>query len=138
MAAEERHLVMGFGTFDAIHPGHLFYLNELKKLGDELLIVIARDVNVERMKGKRAHHNEDDRLQAVIETGLADRVILGDKKDFLKVIRGHKPDVLGFGYDQQVNIDELKAQFPHTEMVRLKSHEPHKYRSSLIKAELFG
>lgn len=138
MAAEDKRLVMGFGTFDAVHPGHLFYLRELKKLGNELLIVIARDANVERMKGKRPHHNENERRQAVIETALADRVILGDEKDFLKVIRDHKPHVLGFGYDQRVNIEELKVQFPHIEMVRLKSHEPHRYKSSLIKANFLA
>ncbi len=129
---------MGFGTFDAVHPGHLFYLNELKKLGDELLIVIARDANVEQIKGKRPHFSEEERKQAIIDTSLPNRVILGHEDDFFKVLRDHKPHILGFGYDQRVDLDELKTQFPHIKMVRLESHEPHRYKSSLIKAELFG
>lgn len=130
--AKVRRLVMGFGTFDAVHPGHLFYLSELKKLGDELLIVIARDSNVERIKGKKPHFNEDERLKSILETGLPDRVILGYETDFMKVLRDHQPQVLGFGYDQRVDIEGLKAQFPRIEMIRLKAYEPHKYKSSLI------
>lgn len=125
--------MMGFGTFDRVHPGHFFYLSELKKIGDELIVVVARDVNVKRMKGKRPYFNENQRRLGVIETGLADRVILGNKKDFFKIIRDFKPSVLGFGYDQWVNMDVLKKLFPKIEMVRLGPYHPHKFKSSLIK-----
>lgn len=127
---------MGFGTFDRVHPGHLFYLSELKKLGDELVVVIARDINVEKAKSKAPHHNENERRQAVIQTGIADDVVLGDNKDFLKPLRDYKPAILGFGYDQKVDLKALKEKFPQIKMVRLKAHEPNKYKSSLIKAEL--
>lgn len=129
---------MGFGTFDAVHPGHIFYLSQLKKLGDELVIVIARDDNVEQIKGKKPHFTERERQQAILETGLADEVVLGHESDFHKVLHDHEPDVLGFGYDQRVDIDELKLKFPEIEMVRLESHEPDKYKSSIIKSALFG
>jgi len=125
--------VMGFGTFDALHPGHLFYLNELKKLGDELVVVIARDINVANMKGKAPYHNENKRRQAIIDTEIANLVVLGDERDFLKVIREYSPHILGFGYDQRVNLEDLKAEFPELELVRLKAHKPHTYKSSLIK-----
>lgn len=127
---------MGFGTFDAVHPGHLFYLNELKKLGDELVIVIARDDNVERIKGRRPHFSEAERKAAIEKTGLADKVVLGHESDFHKVLHDHEPDVLGFGYDQRVNIDQLQLKFPNIEMVRLSSHQPEKYKSSIIKAAM--
>ncbi|HLC71304.1 MAG TPA: adenylyltransferase/cytidyltransferase family protein, partial [Candidatus Nanoarchaeia archaeon] len=35
--------VMCFGTFDILHPGHLHYLQQAKKYGDYLMVVIARD-----------------------------------------------------------------------------------------------
>ncbi|MFH0838129.1 MAG: adenylyltransferase/cytidyltransferase family protein [Patescibacteria group bacterium] len=135
MAVKQKRLVMGFGTFDRVHPGHLFYLRELRKLGDELIIVIARDTSVERLKGRRPHFSEEERLQAILKTGIPDRVILGHKKDFLKVLHEHKPHVLGFGYDQQVDTEALKLKFPHIEMVRVVAYEPHKFKSSLIMIE---
>ena len=58
---------MGFGTFDVLHPGHLFYLEELGRLGDKLIIVIARDKNVARIKGNPPHFNETERLQTVLK-----------------------------------------------------------------------
>jgi len=134
MNPESRRLVMGFGTFDVLHPGHLFYLNELKKLGDELIVVIARDSNVERIKGRLPHLDEEARRQAVLKSGVPDQVVLGDKKDFYKVVHDFKPSVLGFGYDQQADLDALKKLFPEIEMIRLGGHHPHKYKSSLIKA----
>ena len=44
---------MASGTFDIIHPGHAFYLEEAKKLGGagaELFVVIATDKTVEKHK----------------------------------------------------------------------------------------
>ena len=35
--------VMATGVFDIIHLGHIHYLTESKKLGDELVVVVARD-----------------------------------------------------------------------------------------------
>jgi FAD synthetase len=134
MDSKSRRLVMGFGTFDVLHPGHLFYLNELKKLGDELVVVIARDSNVEKIKGRLPHHDEIARRQAILDTGVPDTVVLGDEKDFYKVVRDFKPSVLGFGYDQRADLDALKMLFPKIEMVRLGAHHPYKYKSSLIKA----
>ena len=36
-------LVMCAGTFDIVHPGHLYFFSEAKKLGDKLIVVVARD-----------------------------------------------------------------------------------------------
>lgn len=129
-------LVMGFGTFDAFHPGHLFYIKELNKLGDRLTIVVARDTNVERIKGKAPHFEQDVRLQAVQQVDIANLVVLGNESDFFEVIRQHEPDILGFGYDQRVNEEEIIAAFPSVKIVRVGAHEPHKYKSSIIKAKL--
>lgn len=124
---------MGFGTFDRLHPGHLFYLNELKKLGDELIVVIARDSNVKKIKGRLPHLDEKDRRSAVMATGVPDRAVLGDEKDFYKVVKEFRPAVLGFGYDQPVDMEALKKMFPKIKMVRLGAHHPYKFKSSLIK-----
>ena len=125
--------VMGFGTFDGVHPGHLFYLRELKKLGDELIVVIARDKNVESIKPKAAHYDEKRRLADIKAEGIADQVILGDLEDFYAPIRVLKPDIIGLGYDQRTDEEKLKKIFPDIEISRLDSFEPHKYKSSLIE-----
>ena len=49
--------VMCAGTFDIIHPGHLYYLSEAKKYGDNLVVVVARDETSKDFKGKKPIHN---------------------------------------------------------------------------------
>lgn len=38
--------VVATGTFDILHPGHLWYLEQSAALGDELYVIVARDVNI--------------------------------------------------------------------------------------------
>ena len=130
----KKRRVMGFGTFDAVHPGHLFYLRELKKLGDELFIVIARDKNVEKIKGKMPHFSEELRKKHIEEAGVADKVILGDLEDFYKPVRDFAPEILGLGYDQQADIKKLHELFPELEIRHIEAHHPDKYKSSIMKA----
>ena len=124
---------MGFGTFDGLHPGHVSALRQLRELGDETWVVIARDVNVERIKGQKPLFTEQERLKAVQQTGLADHVILGDKKDFTQCLKDHRPDALGLGYDQRADLDDLARRFPEIKIVRLKALKPHVFKSSLLK-----
>ena len=124
---------MGFGTFDGLHPGHLFFLRQLSSLGDETLVTIARDRNVKRIKGKAPHFNEKERFSAVEKTGLVSKVLMGHPTDFYHLINTFQPDIIGLGYDQRADIEKLKEKFPQIQVIRLKALEPDKYKSSLIK-----
>jgi len=42
--------VLAFGTFDILHKGHEFLLSKAKSFGERLVVVIARDVTVEKFK----------------------------------------------------------------------------------------
>lgn len=124
--------VMGFGTFDGIHPGHEDFFRQLQELGDEVFVVIARDENVKKIKGRAPRHNEKARFSAVQSSGLVDRVIPGDAQDFYRCLRDHKPDVIGLGYDQKANEAAIKKILPKVRIVRLLAFEPEKYKSSLL------
>ena len=124
--------VMGFGTFDGLHPGHISFLNQLRQLGDELIIAISLDKNVENIKGKKPILNQSDRLIAVKNTNIPTKVVLGHEFDFYYSIKEFNPHIIGLGYDQNANITEINTLFPHIEIVRLLSHEPKKYKSSLL------
>ncbi|MBN2096512.1 adenylyltransferase/cytidyltransferase family protein [Candidatus Peregrinibacteria bacterium] len=125
--------VMGFGTFDGIHEGHLDFFRQLKALGDKVYIVVARDSNVERMKCRPPKHKERERYEALSKIKFIDKVLLGHKDNFYQCIIDHKPDVIGLGYDQKADTQILKLKFPHIRVVRLKPYQPEKYKSSLLK-----
>ena len=134
---------IAFGTFDILHPGHLSYLSQAGVFGDELIVVVARDANVLKSKGRLPQENEEVRRQkvedAVKELGLKGRVILGNKVDRWQLLRELRPDIICLGYDQQVDLkalDELIASERFfCEIKRLISYHPEKYKSSLFRKD---
>lgn len=129
--------VMCAGTFDIIHPGHLYYLSEAKKYGDKLIVVVARDSTSETFKKKKSMHNEKERLEAVRMLKIVDEAILGKEGDIFNIIEEIKPDVICLGYDQNVQKqqleDELKKRNLKAEVIRVGSYMPNVYKSSKMR-----
>lgn len=130
--------VMVFGSFDLIHPGHLFFFQEARKLGDFLFVVVARDDSILRIKGRTPFFNEKKRLGMVKGIKIVDKAVLGDKKDRYKVIAREKPDVIVLGYDQKQDESELRKKLKKkglkTRVIRLKkAFFPQKFKSSKIR-----
>lgn len=96
--------VVATGTFDILHPGHLYYLTESKKLGDELWVIVARDANVRHKP--RPIIPEEHRLQMVAALKPVDHAILGDKTDMFIPIKEIRPSVITIGFNQ--HFDEVK------------------------------
>ena len=135
MEKDGRRKVMVFGTFAVLHPGHVYFFREAKKRGDYLIAVIARDVNVKKIKGFLPKLNERARREMVGAIKFVDEAVLGGKFDLYKLILKYKPDVICLGYDQKIpeNFkDELQKRGTAAKIVRLKAYWPQKYKSSLI------
>ncbi|MDP2974446.1 MAG: adenylyltransferase/cytidyltransferase family protein [Candidatus Diapherotrites archaeon] len=131
---------MAFGTFDLLHPGHLHYLREAKALGDGLVVVVARDENVLKIKGKKPLNSEQQRLKAVEETGIAEKVVLGDREmRHWEIVRRFHPTVIALGYDQWPAIESLRKELNAVGLrpliERISAFEPHKYKSSKLKKQ---
>src|SRR3989344_7052951 len=100
--------VLVTGTFDILHPGHLNYLNQAKKLGDYLVVIIARDENVKKIKGRYPIHDEVDRKRSLEQFDPSLHVVLGDLDDPYTCLHKFKPDVIALGYDQTAFVDRLE------------------------------
>jgi FAD synthetase len=125
--------VLIFGTFDYLHPGHRFVLGEAMKRG-ETHVVIARDKNVEHIKGKLPKQNEKERLMVLQHTFPDVHARLGDTDDFLSPVRAIKPDLILLGYDQKLPPGLSETDLP-CPVERLPSFEPEKWKSSLRKQQ---
>lgn len=105
-------LVMAFGAFDLIHPGHLTYLKRARSLGDRLMVVVARDRSIELLKHRMPVLGERARLEMVRSLRVVDRAVLGNRlskpKDRYNILKRYKPNVVAFGYDQRVDINGVK------------------------------
>jgi len=127
--------VMVFGTFAVLHPGHLYFFSQAKKYGDKLIVVVARDVTVKKVKGFLPKLDEAARLQMAGALEMVDKAVLGDKIDWYKIIRKNKPDVICLGYDQRTppNFEKkLKEMKILAKIYRLPSYKIQKYKSSKL------
>src|SRR5512135_1693343 len=98
--------VVATGTFDLLHPGHLYYLEESKKLGDELWVIVARDANVRHKP--RPIIPEEHRLRMVAALKPVTHAILGDRTDMFRPIEDIRPAIITIGFNQ--HFDEIKLQ----------------------------
>lgn len=133
-------IVMAFGTFDIFHAGHEYYLKQAKALGDFLIVVIARDRTVQQIKGEKPQQNEKERAKTVSQTGIPNKVVLGNHGDKYKVLKKHRPAIIALGYDQFVFTHKLKKTLIDlnldAEIHRLPAYFPQIYKSSLLKQQI--
>lgn len=98
MGRKERVVLTG-GVFDIIHVGHLYTLEQAKKYGNRLVVVVASDEHIIK-KGRRPIHTQKYRAKILSALKPVDEVVLGGK-DPEKIIARVKPDVIVYGYDQK-------------------------------------
>ncbi len=117
-----KHKVLVFGTFDLLHAGHIRFLMEAKKLGS-LIVIVARDENVKKIKGRLPEHDIMTRIRLLNETGIPDKIIKGKKDDWFSHVYKISPDIICLGYDQ----DSLGIE-KHTsaKIIRLPKFGHHK------------
>ncbi|MHA1581956.1 MAG: adenylyltransferase/cytidyltransferase family protein [Candidatus Baldrarchaeia archaeon] len=103
-------VILTAGTYDIIHTGHLKTLEEAKRRGDILIVIVARDKTVEKIKGRRPIIPENQRRTIVQSLKPVDFAILGSEKDFLEPIEKINPDLIVLGRDQPVNKRKLEEE----------------------------
>lgn len=105
MVSGKRRIVLASGNFDLLHLGHVRYLEEAKRAGGEnaeLIVIVARDSTVEKMKGKKPVMSEDQRRSLVEALKVVDEAILGyEELDVSKVLEKIRPDIVAVGHDQE-------------------------------------
>ena len=114
--------VMATGTFDLLHMGHIYYLKEAKKLGDSLIVVVATDSTVRRLKHEPVNP-EKTRLNLIKELKIVDKAYLGHEDDMYTIVEKIKPNIIALGYDQihdeKKIAEELKNRNINSKIVRL-------------------
>ena len=131
--------IMVFGTFDILHKGHLNFFKQARKLSPTpyLIVSVARDLNVQKIKGRKPDATEKQRLAAIKKCTLVDKSVLGGKKKHIPHILKEKPDVIALGYDQRAYVKNLKNLLKKkglkVKVARLKAFYPKIYKSRLFK-----
>ncbi len=130
-------VVLAGGVYDVLHLGHLAALEEARSLGDVLIVVVATDVTVEMLKGRKPLFPEKDRQALVAGLKPVDKAILGYEDvgfGFEQVLMEVMPDIVAFGYDQE-NLEKtvreiIERRKLKVQMVKLSKFDHEKYASS--------
>jgi D-beta-D-heptose 7-phosphate kinase/D-beta-D-heptose 1-phosphate adenosyltransferase len=102
---KQKKIVMVSGGFDPIHIGHVRYMREAKKLGDELVVVINND-NWFRVKGKTVFMPDLERKEIIEALSFVDKVVISFHPENTKdisvsnEIRKIKPHIFANGGDR--------------------------------------
>ena len=130
---------MVFGTFDMIHEGHEHFFAQARALSEEphLIVSIARDDVVERIKGARPRRSEQERQALVAGHPLVDEALLGDTEGYMEHIAQTRPDIIALGYDQKgeyvENLEEgLRKAGLSVTVVRLTAFDPGTYKTTKL------
>lgn len=140
MIPNSKTKIMVFGTFDVLHKGHLDFFKQARKLSERsyLIVSVARDSNVKKIKGRKPRFSEKERLRVIKKCRLVDKALLGGVKDYIGHILKVRPAIIALGYDQQAYVKGLKTLLKKkgldVKISRLKAFYPKKYKSSLVKA----
>jgi FAD synthetase len=117
--------VVATGTFEIVHPGHLYYLEESRRLGDELFVIVARDVNVRHKPCPVIP--EEQRVRVVAALRPVDHALLGDSTDIFRPIREIMPDIVTLGFNQHFEEAALQSalvdQGLSTRVVRIGKYD---------------
>ena len=98
------------GTFDIIHPGHLYLINEAAKLGD-VYVIVATDMNRKIYSGEIPIIPENQRLEVITSIKNVKEARLGrSDNDTLKTVEEINPDVILLGPDQKYDLETLKRE----------------------------
>lgn len=131
------------GTFDILHPGHIFLINEAAKLGD-VYIVIATDKNRELYSGEAPIVPEQQRYEVMKSIKNVKDIKLGrHDNDTLRTVEEINPDIILLGPDQKFSAQKLQNALnmkglKHIEVRRLENYYD-KFKlhsSSLIKKKI--
>ncbi|HUI86352.1 MAG TPA: adenylyltransferase/cytidyltransferase family protein [Nitrososphaerales archaeon] len=116
------------GGFEVIHSGHLHTVGEAKRLGDVLVVVVARDDTIRRRKGREPVSSESERVDLLAALRQVDAAILGGTGDIYEALEKVKPDVVALGYDQYHNVGDVGKEAERRglklSVVRLGSPRP--------------
>ena len=130
---------MVFGTFDMVHEGHVDFFRQARALAKKphLIVSLARDAVVVRIKGQKPRRSEQERRSLLERNILVDEVVLGQEDGYIEHILEAKPDIIALGYDQKGEyVDRLEKDLRAAgflpRIVRLRAYKPLIYKTSKL------
>jgi cytidyltransferase-like protein len=123
------------GTFDGLHAGHQFFLWCAAQISKSLVVVVARDSTVLKLKKRVPKFPESERQARVFFEDLPNACVrLGRADgDFWQTLSEENPDVLFLGHDQKFDEVAARQKFPQLKILRAAAFSPEFFKSSRFR-----
>jgi D-glycero-beta-D-manno-heptose 1-phosphate adenylyltransferase len=94
-------IVFTNGVFDLLHPGHVRYLRDAKRLGDVLIVAINSDGSARTLEkgANRPLNPASERAEVIDALASVDAVVVFDEETPHEIVSALQPDVLVKGAD---------------------------------------
>ncbi|MFO1449774.1 MAG: adenylyltransferase/cytidyltransferase family protein [Opitutaceae bacterium] len=94
LRAVGQRVVLTNGVFDLLHTGHLYYLQQARRLGDALFVALNADASVRALKGPlRPVQSELERAYALAALSCVTAVVIFRTPRLTAEIEALRPDV---------------------------------------------
>lgn len=95
LKSKNKTIVFTNGCFDLLHSGHVYLINESKKLGDILIVGLNSDKSVKLLKENgRPIIGENDRIYILSNLKPIDYIIVFDEYSVADLIEFTNPDII--------------------------------------------
>lgn len=139
LKAEGKAIVLAGGCFDILHIGHIDFLNEAKKRGDVLFVLLESDEAIRRIKGNnRPINSQADRARILSALLGVDYAIilpqLKTDKEYDDVVIKLRPDIIATTKgDKYKKHKERQAKLIGAKVVDVIKNISNKSTTKLIK-----
>jgi len=126
---------MLFGSFDGIHPGHEFLINTALKYGSKIVIVVAQDAIMKKIKKRNPLYTLQIRIEQLMKRFPETTIVPGDQEQGRwSAIKQYRPETILVGYDQDglMNALESITDTYYFSLIQADAFFPEKYKSSII------
>lgn len=141
---ESAKVVFTNGCFDMLHPSHVQFLRQARKLGDILIVAVNDGASYMRLRGKRATFTTAERLDMLRSLDMVDIALPFTGENLESIIRYIHPDVLvkGRPYEAEETNPISPAYIRGSDIVKGYGGEVHSiasqgdYSSTAIKESI--
>ena len=132
-------VVLVGGCFDILHLGHITFLEEAKKMGKNLVILLESDETIKKLKGEnRPINRQIDRAEMLAKLKMVDYVVmlpeLKNNQDYTDLIKKINPKIIAIsGGDKKIELKKQEAKIVGAKLVEVTKRIPQYSTSQMIK-----
>jgi rfaE bifunctional protein nucleotidyltransferase chain/domain len=133
-------IILTCGCFDILHVGHMHILNQSKKLGDKLIVLLSSDEQIKFLKGNNRPINKlEDRLKLFTLVPYVDYIyvyyenlIANNESELDKLMNIVMPDIWTKGDDYTIN--DIYKKHPSLNKIEIIKRIDGKSTSNIIES----